>query len=107
MSWFKRRHLSTSLIEIGLAGGTLPPKNTPVVQILKVTAVQLQTASIHQLDLGVVKPLNKDYMLMLVQTQCHSHDTICIFLNIVLSGEEKFLKKARGHEVHLKCPHGF
>ena len=48
-------------------------------------------------------------MLMLVQTQCHSHDTICIFLNIVLSGEEKkhFLKKARGHEVHLKCPHGF
>ena len=26
---------------------------------------------------------------MLVQTQCHSHDTICIFLNIVLPGEKK------------------
>ena len=38
---------------------------------------------------------------MLVQTQCHSHDTICIFLNIVLSGEEKNISLKR--RVGTKC----
>ena len=59
VSWFKRRHLPTSLIEIGFGVGTLPP---PVVLILKVAwTIANCFNQLGQSFFEVWSPQNKNY----------------------------------------------